>query len=118
MHALIIEQDIWVIFMIEDALRDLGYTSFAIASSHEAAVAAARARCPDLITADIRLGGGSGLDAVGEICADRRVPVVFVTATPWEARQRDAAAIVVAKPFHDASLKAGIARATNGGQSP
>ena len=33
MHSLIIEQDIWVIVMIEDVLRELGYTSFDSAAS-------------------------------------------------------------------------------------
>ncbi len=113
MHALIIEQDAWIIFMIEDVLRELGYTSFAIASSREAAIAAARRRCPDLITSDIRLGAESGLDAVRDICSDKPTPVVYVTATPWEIRDRDAGAVVVPKPFGDAALKAGVARATD-----
>ena len=112
MHALIIEQDTWIILMIEDVLRDLGYTSFAFASSHEAAVAAARARCPDLITSDIRLGSGSGVDAVRQICSGGAIPVVFVTATPWEVREDDSGAVVVPKPFCQASLRDGVARAT------
>jgi hypothetical protein len=33
MHALIIEQDAWIVLMIEDALRALGYTSFDVADS-------------------------------------------------------------------------------------
>lgn len=112
MHALIIEPDVWIVFMIEDVLRELGYTSFAVASSREAAVAAANRRCPDLITADIRLGGSSGVDAVRQICSGNPVPVVFVTATPWEVRDHDAAAIVVPKPFGHATLKDGVSRAT------
>lgn len=112
MHALIIEQDTWIIFMIEDVLRELGYTSFAFASSREAAVVAASARCPDLITSDIRLGASSGVDAVRQICSAKSVPVVFVTATPWEVRESDASAIVVPKPFGKETLKAGVTRAT------
>jgi CheY-like chemotaxis protein len=111
MHALIIEQDTWIIMMIEDALRDLGYTSFAFASSPAVAVAAAHARRPDLITSEIRLGGGSGIDAVDQICAAASIPVVYVTATPWEARALHPDAVVVPKPFGDAMLKRGVARA-------
>ena len=109
MHALIIEQDTWIIFMIEDVLRELGYTSFAVASSREAAVEAAKARCPDLITSDIRLGASSGVEAVRQICSDKPVPVVFVTATPWEIRESDSRAVVVPKPVAPAELVAIVA---------
>jgi CheY-like chemotaxis protein len=111
MHALIIEQDMWIILMIEDVLRELGYTSFALASSRDGALAAARDHCPDLITSDIRLGCESGVDAVRQICTGKPIPVVFVTATPWEVREVDSAAIVVAKPFGRASLSDGVTRA-------
>jgi CheY-like chemotaxis protein len=111
-HALIIEQDMWAILMIEDVLRDLGYASVASASSVEAAVAAATARCPDLITSDLRLNSGTGVDAVRRICSAKAIPVVYITATPWEVRQADANAVVVPKPFGPATLKEGIGRAT------
>jgi CheY-like chemotaxis protein len=115
MHALIIEQDMWVILMIEDVLRDLGYTSIASASSVEAAVEAATERCPDLITSDLRLNSGTGVDAVRRICSAGPIPVVFITATPWEIRKADASAIVVPKPFGPAALKEGVSRATTPG---
>jgi DNA-binding response OmpR family regulator len=111
MHALIIEQDSWIIMMIEDALRDLGYTSFDFASSTAVAVAAAHSCRPDLITSEIRLGGESGIDAVEQICAATAIPVLFVTATPWEVRGCHPDAVVVPKPFGDAMLKRGVARA-------
>ena len=112
LHALIIEQDMWVILMIEDVLRDIGYTSFAFASSQEEATAAAKVRCPDLITSDIRLGAGTGIDAVRQICSTKTIPVVFVTSTPWEVREIDSAAIIVPKPFGQNMLKRGVTRAT------
>jgi DNA-binding response OmpR family regulator len=111
MHALIIEQDMWVVLMIEDVLREVGYSSFSLASSPEAALAAASDRRPDLITSALRLGGGTAIDAVREICSANETPVVFVTATPWEVRAMDSEAVIVAKPFGQATLKAGVARA-------
>ncbi len=111
MHALIIEQEIWIMLMIEDALRALGYTSFDLAYSPAEAVMAARVRCPDLITADLRFGAEFGIEAVREICPARNIPVVFVTATPWEVRAIDPNAIIVAKPFGQDALRAGVARA-------
>ena len=113
MHALIIEQDMWVILMIEDVLRDLGYTSFVSAASGETAIAAASARCPDLITSDLRLDSGTGVEAVRQICSGRAIPVVYITATPWEVRRADFNAVVVPKPFLPATLKEGIGRATH-----
>jgi len=111
MHALIIEQDMWITLMIEDVLRDLGYTSFAFASSSEAAMDAVKARAPDLVTSAIRFGAGSAIEAVRKICAAGAIPVVFVTSTPWEVREIDANAIVVAKPFAREMLKQGVTRA-------
>jgi len=112
MHALIIEQDSWITLMIEDVLRDLGFSSFAFAASPEAALASAGQHCPDLITAEVRLGAASGIEVVREICAGKEVAVLFVTATPWEVRTADAGAAVVPKPFCSASLKDGVGRAT------
>ncbi len=111
MHALIIEQDTWIILMIEDALRTLDYTSFDLAYSPQEAVMAARLRRPDLITSDLRFGAGSGIDAVREIRASDEIPVVFVTATPWEVRATEPDATVVAKPFCQAALQEGVMRA-------
>jgi len=112
MHALIIEQDAWVILMIEDVLRGLGYTSFDSASSGEAAVAAAKLRCPDLITSDIRLDPGTDVEAIRKLCSAKAIPVVFVTAMPWEVREIDSEAVIVAKPFGQDTLIEGVARAT------
>lgn len=112
MHALIIEQDVWVIVMIEDVLRELGYTSFDSAASVEAAILSAERHCPDLITSDLRLDSGTGIDAVRHICSSAPIPVVFITATPWEVKGRVKAAAIVPKPFGRDSLKAGVARAT------
>ena len=115
MHALIIEQDMWIILMIEDSLRLLGYTSFDFADSPQEAVAAVSRRCPDLITAGVHLGTGTGPEAVREICSEMATPVVFVTATPWEVRAIDPQAIIVAKPFCQGALHEGVLRATSAG---
>ena len=97
--------------MIEDALRDVGYSSFDIASTDAEALAMAAARCPDLITSDVRLGASCGIETVRSICSDRYSPVVFVTATGWEVRERSEDVAMVQKPFRPADLKAAIAKA-------
>ena len=111
MHALIIEQDYWIIVMIEDVLRELGYNSFDSAASVEGAILSAARNCPDLITADLRLDTGTGLEAVRHICSESPIPVVFITATPWEVEAHEKERVIVPKPFDAAGLRSGVARA-------
>ena len=111
MHALIIEPDSWVSLMIEDALSEVGYSSFDIAGTEEEAIAMARERCPDLITSDVRLSSGCGIETVRAICTDRAIPVVFVTSTGWEVREHCDEVAVVQKPFGVHDLKAAITTA-------
>jgi CheY-like chemotaxis protein len=98
-HVLIIEDDPLVALSIQDVLADNGCTSFDLASSFESALAAAHGRCPDLITADVRLAPGNGVDAVRAICAATPIPVIFITGTGAEARERCPDCIVIDKPF-------------------
>lgn len=118
MHALIIEDEPIIAIYIEDHLRALGYTSVEFAVTEADAVAAARRRCPELITADVRLQDGCGIAAVRAICNGRRVPVVFVTGTAAEVRERLGAAIVVEKPFGSDHLTEAIFAATGAAARP
>jgi DNA-binding response OmpR family regulator len=114
MHALIIEDEALVAIAIEDALRDCGCTTFDFACSLDTAVAAAKLRCPDLITADVRLAPGSGIDAVEAICADKTIPVIFITGTAEEVVERLPDHVIVHKPFAQAQLERAV-RAVTGG---
>lgn len=98
MHALIIEDEEFIAALIEEALIDIGFTSFAWATSSERALLLARERTPDLITADVMLNPGSGVEAVTQIKTELDVPVVFVTGDPHKVTPIPRAAIV-AKPF-------------------
>lgn len=111
MHALIIEDEVSAAESIEAALRALGYSSFDVAFSGAEARAAARARCPDLITADLGLVDGSGVDAVLDICSHKAIPVLFISSRPDEIRSLLPGAIVVAKPFEPAAIERGLGRA-------
>lgn len=111
MHALIIEDEPFLAMVIEDYLRPLGYTTFDFATTEAQAVTAARARCPDLITSDVRLPEGSGIAAVEAICSDKPIPVVFITATAQAVRERRRDAIVVRKPIIVAELVEAVASA-------
>lgn len=108
MHALIIEDEALIALAIEDALRDCGFTSFDFAVSTEAAVASATRRCPDLITADVKLRPGCGIDAVQSICSERPIPVLFITGSPAEVRMRMPSHALIQKPFSGNDVMAGI----------
>ncbi len=94
MHALIIEDESLIALAIEEALRDCGFTSFDLAVSAEEAVAAATRRCPDLITADVELRPGCGIEAVHSICSEAAIPVLFITGSPNEGQGKNAWACI------------------------
>ncbi|MXP45388.1 response regulator [Allopontixanthobacter sediminis] len=108
MHVLIIEDEALVALLIEDYLRDHGYTTFEYAATEAEAVAAAKDHCPNLITSDVRLLEGCGISAVQEICRDELIPVVFITATCWEVTERAPGAIVIEKPFTSTELASAL----------
>ena len=111
MHALIIEDEPYIALVIEDHLRGHGFASFDFATSETDAVLAAGRRPPDLITSDVRLAPGCGIAAVAEICRERPVPVVFITASVGEVRARTRDAVAIAKPFAAADLELALSEA-------
>ena len=111
MHALIIEDSYVLAMALEDALRALGYVSFDLAANVAEAIAAAEARCPDLIVADQRLDSGTGTDAVRRICSEKPIAVVFVTGSAEEVLAELPLAIIVEKPFAHATLHGAIGKA-------
>lgn len=108
MHALIIEDEALIAMAIEDVLRECGFTSFRVAVSLDEAVAAARERCPQLITADVELKPGSGIDAVQTICSESPIPVIFITGRADAARSRMPQHRVLSKPFRVSEVEAAV----------
>ena len=99
MHALIIEDEFIIAMSIEDMLRDCGFTSFDVVSSAEGAIASARLRCPALITADVQLNPGNGVDTVDKICNGPPIPVIFITGSPTDVVRRMPQHPLIVKPF-------------------
>lgn len=109
-HALIIEDEFMIATVIKYVLRDCGFDSFDIAASSEAAIAAAARRCPDLITADVKLAAGNGIDAIRTICPQPSIPVIFITGrSAAEVRQEVADYPVLHKPFSEQTLTYAVA---------
>ena len=111
MHAFIIEDDWLISQSIQDHLWDLGFRLFSFARSEDAAVAGASEDKFDLITADVRLLPGDGIKAVEKICAERRIPVVYITGYAEDVERRVPGAVVVQKPFNLPQLEAAIGQA-------
>jgi CheY-like chemotaxis protein len=104
MHALIIEPQVFTSFMIEDALRDAGFTSVAMAMTEQEAIAAAEADPPDLITAAVQLQEGSGIAAVEAIRAKHDAPVLFVTQQVADVPAEAPDVAILKKPFRPTDL--------------
>ena len=104
MHALIIEDENLTATVIEFVLRDCGFDSFDVASCSDSAIAAAARRRPDLITADMTLDSGTGIDAVSTICPQASIPVIFITGSAMEIRDQIPDYTVLNKPFSEQTL--------------
>lgn len=108
MHAFIIEDDYLIAQSLQDMLERLGFTKFSFARSEDAAVQGSAEQQIDLITADVRLLPGDGVDAVEAICARRQIPVVFITGYADELKERAPNAVVVQKPIDRDELNAAV----------
>lgn len=103
-HVLIIEDEALIALDIEDILSRLGATSFDLVDTEQAAIDAAEAHRPDLITADAILRVGFGYTAVGSIVQRLGpIPTIFITATP-ETCPVDALAHILGKPLNELAL--------------
>lgn len=111
MRAFIIEDDYLIGQSLQDMLERLGFDKFSFARSEDAAVMGATEQQIDLITADVRLLPGDGLNAVEAICTRREIPVVFITGYADELRDRAPDAIVVQKPVKQEELAAAVRQA-------
>lgn len=92
---LIVEDEALASMMLKILLLDNGFTVCGVVTSGEKAVEFVKTDEPDFILMDIQLSGEiSGIEAVAQIHAIRKIPVVFVTGysdqqTLEQARQVD-----------------------------
>lgn len=112
-HALIIEDEIIIALEVEELLRDLGFTSFDVAASPQDALEQATRRRPDLITADVRILGGTGIEAVKAITQILgEIPYFYVTGNT--DMLSDVPAPIVEKPINPRQFRRACDRATGG----
>lgn len=108
MHAFIIEDEYLIGQALRDMLERIGFNRFSFARSEDAAVQGVGDHDIDLITADVRLLPGDGVEAVEAICAKRDVPVIFITGYSDELKDRAPDAIVIQKPVRDEELASAV----------
>jgi two-component system, response regulator PdtaR len=102
-HALIIEDELVIGMEMQSVLSGLGFSSFAFASTAHQALEQARLRRPDLVTADVALLDGDGLDACAALeAACGPLPIICVTGQP-DAVAGQGRALVI-KPFTAADI--------------
>jgi len=113
-EVLIIEDEPIIAMDIETIVRDLGHNVTGVAVTRDEAVAQAKSQQPTLVLADIQLADdSSGIDAVRDILADIKVPVIFITAFPERllTGSRPEPTFLITKPFQRGTVKAAISQA-------
>jgi CheY-like chemotaxis protein len=110
LRILVIEDDGMIALLLETLLEQMGHKVCATAGTEAAAIDAAHRFEPDLLIADARLRGGSGIAAVEEILRTRprSVPHFFVSGDLADVTKRLPAAITLRKPFRAAALTQAI----------
>jgi CheY-like chemotaxis protein len=98
-HALIIEDELLLGMEMQSVLAPLGYSSFAFASTAAQALEQAKLQRPDLVTVDVNLMHGNGLEAAKTITdACGPTSIIYVTGDP-SALEGIEGAVIVSKPF-------------------
>ena len=110
LHALIIEDEMLVGMGMQSVLAQIGFSSFAFASTAAQALEQGRLRRPDLVTADIGLMDGDGLAACRALEAELgQLPIIYVTGQPSDL-SGEPAATVVSKPFTASDIATAYAK--------
>ncbi|MGH9064134.1 MAG: ANTAR domain-containing response regulator [Acidimicrobiales bacterium] len=91
MRVLIAEDDPVIALGLETTVAGLGHEVVSRVDDGERAVAEAAATRPDVMVLDLMMPGLSGLEVARRVCADRRIPIVAVTAYDDPALVEEAA---------------------------
>ena len=115
-HALIIEDEMLIGMNMQAVLAEIGFDSFAFASTAHQAVLQARLQRPDLVTADLSLLDGDGLEACRALeAACGPLSIIYVTGDSQAAVGEGHT--VVAKPFTAADIASAYAKVTRDAQA-
>jgi CheY-like chemotaxis protein len=115
-QILIVEDERIIALDLKRRLTRLGYAVVAIAGSGAEAMAQVQMYGPDLVLMDIGLPGEmTGLEAAARIWEERKIPIVYVTASADEQTLAQARTpsplLAIRKPFDVAQLHSTLAQA-------
>lgn len=109
-RALVVEDEVIIMMLLEDMLGDLGYEVAATATGLHEAVELARQVEVDFAILDVNLAGQMSFP-IAEALAQRGIPFLFATGYGIEGvAPAYAAAPVLQKPYGPQALDAAIAR--------
>jgi DNA-binding response OmpR family regulator len=106
--ALVVEDEMMLLVLIEDELRELGFHEIIHARSVDDALAAIEQQRPDLAILDVNLDGDR-VFPVARRLAEAKVPFFFVTGhQPETIPEEWAETVVLQKPLHPPRLRNAI----------
>jgi DNA-binding response OmpR family regulator len=108
LRILVMEDNAVIGMLLAEMLAEMGHDVCAIETTVADAVTAA-VRCkPNLLIVDVRLGDGSGISAVEEICRTEPIPHLFVSGDTSGVKALRPDAVVIQKPFRESDLARAI----------
>jgi CheY-like chemotaxis protein len=109
-RALVVEDEMLILIMVEDMLADLGCKSVTSAATVDTALALIEAQSFDVALLDANLDGNDS-HAVAEALSARRVPFVYATGNAGhDLRNGHSGRPVLRKPFKFEELVAMLTR--------
>jgi DNA-binding response OmpR family regulator len=108
LRILVAEDNALIGMLLADMLTTMGHNVCAVEATETDTVASAIRHRPELLIADGWLREGSGVDAVKTILQSQIMSYIIVTGDPEGIRPRMPGAVILKKPFNEASLEAAI----------
>lgn len=106
--AVIVEDEYLLAAELQSILEDFGFEVCKMAVTEEEAVEAILDYRPDLVTVDVKLRSGTGIEAVRRTADRHQACIVYVTADAHEVEAAVEGAICVSKPFDAAGISEAI----------
>jgi CheY-like chemotaxis protein len=104
-RVLVVEDEMTIVLVIEDALLDLGAEVVGPAARLDAALRLAREAAIDAAILDVNIRGGNSYP-VADILAERGIPFVFCSGySDWALEERHRDRPRLAKPYSIADLE-------------
>ena len=108
LRILVAEDNALIGMLLEEMLTTMGHAVCAVEATETGTIASALRYRPDLLIVDGALREGSGINAVETILRSYFVAHIFVTGDHTSIRLRMPDAVILEKPFNEASLEAAI----------